>query len=388
MVQVLSWNSTDERRAVVRHAAEALAQGKLVAFPTETVYELAGYAFAPGIVDRLATGDEAEQASFRVALRTPVEARDWVPGMSLLGRRFARRCWPGPVTLVFPQDPEEGVGSRLPVAVRSRLIPDNSLGLRAPAHDAIRQTLNELPGPLILAGANGPAGITTGDAVLERLGATVDILIDDGPSRYGQDATVVSVDGDEWRVLREGIVPAHTLQRLSACVVLFVCTGNTCRSPLAEGLCKKLLAERLACAPEELAQRGFVVLSAGLSALMGGAAAAEAVETARAQGVDLAGHLTQPVTDQLLAQADFIFAMTQSHLRLAEVRHPRIGVRPELLSAQGEDVADPIGGDHEVYEACARQIIAYLEERLALLTGATPSRPDGSEEPAAAKGFE
>ena len=68
------------------------------------------------------------------------------------------------------------------------------------------------------------------------------------------------------------------LRQQSACLVVFVCTGNTCRSPLAEALCKKRLADALGCAMADLPGRGFFVCSAGLAAMMGGPAAAEAVD--------------------------------------------------------------------------------------------------------------
>jgi protein-tyrosine phosphatase len=68
------------------------------------------------------------------------------------------------------------------------------------------------------------------------------LVIDDGPSRFGQPPTVVRLGEGGWRVEREGVLPQALLERLLPCRIVFVCTGNTCRSPLAEALCKKLLA--------------------------------------------------------------------------------------------------------------------------------------------------
>src|SRR5437763_1429761 len=145
------------------------------------------------------------------------------------------------------------------------------------------------------------------------VGEDVALVIDDGPCHYGQASTVVQVRGDDWDLLREGVFTKADLERQSASVIVFVCTGNTCRSPLAEGLCKKLLAERLGCSLEELPGRGFLVLSAGLSAMMGGRAAAESVEAAREFGVDLTGHRSRPLAAELVAQADHLVVMTQGH---------------------------------------------------------------------------
>ena len=73
-------------------------------------------------------------------------------------------------------------------------------------------------------------------------------------------------------MLRAGVVPERTLQRLSSLMVLFVCTGNTCRSPMAEMLCRDMLAKRLKCKIDELEDRGVLVMSAGIAAMLGGRA--------------------------------------------------------------------------------------------------------------------
>src|SRR5436305_1296088 len=84
---------------------------------------------------------------------------------------------------------------------------------------------------------------------------------DDGPPPLGRSSTVVRVNGDGWSILREGPVSAEELGQQTAILTVFVCTGNTCRSPLAEALFKKKLADRLGCPAEELPRRGFLVIS-------------------------------------------------------------------------------------------------------------------------------
>src|SRR6516165_10637865 len=100
------------------------------------------------------------------------------------------------------------------------------------------------------------------------------------------------------------------------CHILFVCTGNTCRSPLAQALCARLLADRLGCEPADLPARGFFVQSAGLAAMIGAEATPEAAAIAREHGADLSGHKSQPLTLDLLAQTDLLFAMTEAHLHI------------------------------------------------------------------------
>jgi protein-tyrosine phosphatase len=129
------------------------------------------------------------------------------------------------------------------------------------------------------------------------------------------------------------------------------------------------LADRLGADVAELPRRGYVVLSAGLSAAPGGPAAAEAVATLHGLGADLTDHASQPLTPRLLQQADHVFAMTSGHLRALHGHCPAAAT-VDLLSPDGDDIADPIGGDAEVYQRCAGQILQSLEARLgALLAG-------------------
>ena len=158
-------------------------------------------------------------------------------------------------------------------------------------------------------------------------------------------------------------MPADSVEKSVLRRVLFVCTGNTCRSPMAEALLKRLLADRLGCAPAELPERGFLVQSAGLSTMMGAPASADAIAAVAALGADLSGHCSQPLSLELLL-ADHIFAMTYSHLEMLTGLGLEGMPTPQLLSPGGDDVFDPIGAEPEVYRACAETIWAHLQKRL------------------------
>ena len=162
--------------------------------------------------------------------------------------------------------------------------------------------------------------------------------------------------GVSWQTAGPGPRPPQ-----ANCLVVFVCTGNTCRSPLAEVLCKARLADRIGCTTADLPAHGFHIISAGLSAFSGGPAAEEAVEVARAFGADLAGHYSQPLTPDLAGQADYLVAMTNAHLLALAEFYKGLAARPRLLSPDGADLADPVGCPREVYEECAAQIWRSLD---------------------------
>lgn len=142
--------------------------------------------------------------------------------------------------------------------------------------------------------------------------------------------------------------PATTTYNL-----VFVCTGNTCRSPLAEALARKELAER--------DWPHVRVASAGMAASTGARASRHAVTVGERHGLDLSAHRSQPLTPGLLEWADLVLAMSPSHVHA--MREMGAGEKVALLGefAAGPDdagapVPDPFGGGEEEYEQTLREL--------------------------------
>lgn len=364
---VIDLRKTDDSRDVVHRAVQCLAEGQLVVFPTETVYGLGASARSAEGVDRIFAAKGRSFASpLALAIKSAEEALDYVPRPGKLAERLARRCWPGPITLVMDTNDEDSLVRRLPQSVQQSVCPNGTIGLRVPAHDILLDVLSMLAGPIALTSSNlsGQPDATTAQDAIRDLKDHVALVLDDGPCRYGQPSTVVRVSGREYNCLREGVVGKTALDRLSAMIVLLVCTGNTCRSPMGEMLLKKLAAERLECSIAELEQRGLVIVSAGVAAVPGCAASIEAVEVLQERGLDISKHESQPLTDKLVRHADMILTMTGGHRHAILRRWPEASSRTFTLRADGGDINDPIGGPKELYRECADQVEQALRERI------------------------
>lgn len=339
-----------------------LRSGGIVAYPTETVYGFGSLVRAEPLqrLFELKERDVLKPVLLLINEDAPAEGLAW-PGYA---RRLVRRFWPGPLTLILP-DP----GGLYPPGVRGGA---GGVAVRMSPHPLVEHLLARLREPLTSTSANlaGEDPARSGEEALDvarRLGGGDDVwILDGGALAVSPPSTVIDCTGPEPLVRRRGAVPsAEIFEALEedlappggreevgeAYRILFVCTGNTCRSPLAEAITRDLAEQR---------EWALEARSAGAGAAPGLPASPGALRAASRHGLDLAAHESRPVDRELVDWADLVLVMGEPHaLRVKALGGQAKVATLRTFATGGEEtraVADPVGGDDEVYEATFREL--------------------------------
>jgi len=326
----------------IARCAKVIRQGGLVIFPTETVYGIAADFSNEKAIKRLREiKSRADDKPFSILVSQRDLISNYTSMINPVLYKLIWAYWPGPLTLVVPSK-ENGktIGVRMPNNVIAlKLVQEAQCTLAAPS-----------------ANGGGEPPPSTCEEALRDLDGLVDMAIDGGPSQFGQGSSVVDLTGEQPKVLREGIITRDNIDRVAKeKTIVFVCTGNSCRSVMAEYLLQDMLHGR----------DDVMVMSAGTSVFLQSTASAETISVLREEGIDASRHISQPINTILLKQADLIFVMTHQHRAQVLERVPQVEKRVYLLREfasmpsnlhEDMDIPDPIGQSHQAYKDCLRII--------------------------------
>ena len=262
------------------------------------------------------------------------------------------RVLPGPWTVLLP--------ARWVVLARDLGWPWPLVGLRVPDDARFRSLAEAVGAPLLMSSIN-PHGADPlhGARLAEWLAQNgVPAAFDPHSVTHAAASAVVAFDPLP-RVLRGEV--AGSLDRPGQ-RVLVVCSGNICRSPLAAAILERELASAWGVAPHDLARLGWIVESAGTSAMPGSEASEHSQTAAREVGLDLREHRARQLTQALAgSEPDLLLGMSRGHVEA--LREARSGAA-ELFDPSELEVADPFGGSLDDYRRVRAQLQRAAQERV------------------------
>lgn len=358
LTKVLKVNPNFPDLNKIRIAADSLRRGAIVAFPTETVYGLGVNLDNQKAVRRIYEIKQRladKPISLHISSIKKVEelASD-IPEITF---KLTEKFWPGPLTLILRSNKKA-----------------QTLAFRFPKHRVALEIINEsrcLVGATSANISNEPPAKTT-DAVLERFNGLIDLVVDGGEVN-GTESTILDLTCFPPKIIREGAIGPEVkkaieeITKLKTKTILLVCTGNSCRSPMAKGYLQHLLKER----PD------INVISAGVAATSGMPATSETIKVMAEAGVDISGHFARRLTNEIIHKADLILVMEKNHKEIILQRAPEAEGKVYLLKEFGRDskvnqqedldIPDPIGKPLEFYQKCFTIIKEEVERITKLL---------------------
>ncbi len=329
-------NSFDE--SIIKQAALSLREGKIVALPTETVYGLGAVCDNQQAVNRLyQIKKRPTNKPFTICVPDKTTAKKHFAVMPPFGYRILDEFWPGPLTIIFYAPGGE-----------------KKIGIRIPSHKLVLAVLKELGASVCLPSANisGEKNSLSAEEVEQIFGDSVDLIIDAGKSELKVPSTVVDLTYHPFKVLREGRISAKDLMMVFFRKrIVFVCTGNTCRSPLAEYMLKRRLSEIF-----PYLEARYDIVSRGIISLGAQPAHYEISRILKEkEGIDPSSHISTKLDKDMILSSDIFIVMEEMHkdyiIKTEPTAESRIfPLRKFLPSEYSQDIIDPISKPVEVYE--------------------------------------
>lgn len=352
MARILDWRRSEDPADFVHQAVQALTEGSLVVVPTDTCYIVIASGLRSDAVASLGAYCDAGPPQLCLLPRSAEESMDFVPSFSRGALRLARKVWPGPLVIQHGNGSKSSTVDCLsPSTLEVLQTQDRQVRLWQPGNEILGYISRLFSGPIVGGLPKQAGGIVTSVSQLKDQENM--LVIDAGPIEGIGSPTVVGIEGAKGRILAAGVLALEQLQALSQLLILLVCTGNTCRSPMAAALMQKKILERFGGTADSVP---ISVASAGISAGGGDPASSGARQAIRSYGLNLESHQSTQIHSYMIEQADLVLVMGYRHRSVLCSQWPEYSDKIFMLASDQSDISDPFGGPIEVYEHCAKQL--------------------------------
>ena len=196
--EILCLNDKDRYLENIRTAAQALRSGRIVAFPTETVYGLGVCADNDTVIDNLYSAKQrSRDKKLSIMIAEPDDVRKHVKQITPIANKLISSFWPGPLTIIFD-------------------LPDNrTVGIRNSSHHVVRDLLNAAGKSIVSTSANisGRPPATDAQQVISSFSDKVDVVLDGGSAEAGKPSTVIKIVDNTFEIIRHGVIGKERLNR-------------------------------------------------------------------------------------------------------------------------------------------------------------------------------